>query len=184
MQGVPGQEHFMYQHQGWHMHAAQHQGPSGANGPPQSTPHAHTHGLPISSPRQPPPPLQAPGSPPAGMNVPLPGTGGRLNTSASAFVPGQAHQTPALRPNKVKITDQSGHEVDFNGMRARKNGTPSLPSTPAMGKRPGTTVRLETEEDRQKRVAREKAEKDKKEEEEKAQKAKEEEERRKREREG
>lgn len=181
MQGVPGQEHFMYQHQGWHMHAAQHQGPSGANGPPQSTPHAHTHGLPISSPRQPPPPLQAPGTPPAGMNVPLPGTGGRLNTSASAFVPGQAHQTPALRPNKVKITDQSGHEVDFNGMRARQNGTPSLPSTPAMGKRPGTTVRLETEEDRQKRVAREKAEKDKKEEEEKAQKAKEEEERRKRE---
>lgn len=180
MQGVPSQEHYMYPQQGWHIHAP-HQGPSGVNGPPQSTPHAHTHGLPVSSPRQPPPPLQAPGTPPTGMNVPLPGTGARLNTNVNPFVPGQGPQTPAARQNKVKITDPSGHELDLHGIRSRQNGTPSLPSTPAMDKRARAAIRIETEEDKQKRVAREKAEREKKEEEEKAQKAKEEGERRRRE---
>ncbi|KAI5116077.1 hypothetical protein M0805_003834 [Coniferiporia weirii] len=181
VQGVPGQEHYMqYPPQTW-MHAQQvpHQGGPGMNGPPQ-TPHAHGHGLPVS-PRQPPPPLQPPGTPPAGVASSLPSAGPRLNTNASAFIPGQVAQLPPQlqqRQNKIKITDASGHEVDLNGLR-KQGGTPSTPTTPAMDKQNRRTmVRMETEEARLKRIAEEKAKRD---EEARIQKVKEEEERRKKE---
>ncbi|EJD08038.1 uncharacterized protein FOMMEDRAFT_101459 [Fomitiporia mediterranea MF3/22] len=167
MQAMPGVEHYMqYQQPGWPMHPPQHphQPPSGASGPPQ-TPLSHSHGLPVASPRVPPPPLQAPGTPPAGVPAPLPSAGPRLNSNASAFVPSGA-QMQSQRPNRVVIKDASGHEVDLNGLR-KQGATPSTtPSTPASDKngRRTTAIRLESEEMRLKRIADEEREKKAKEE--------------------
>ncbi|KAH8113022.1 hypothetical protein DFH11DRAFT_1602418 [Phellopilus nigrolimitatus] len=146
MSDMPGAEQYMqYPPQPWQMHQQQQQQPK----PHPQTPQAHPYGLPVS-PRQ--PPLQSPGTPPTGIAVQLPSADPRLNTNASAFVPGQVPPAQALqqRKSKVKITDASGNEVDLNGLRRQ---TSSVPSTPAAEKNRRATVRLETEEARLKRIA-------------------------------
>ncbi|KAL5512629.1 hypothetical protein ACEPAG_3282 [Sanghuangporus baumii] len=185
MQNIPGAEHHMYYPppQPWHMHPSQHphQGPPGPNGPPQ-TPLAHSQGLPVSSPRQPQAPLQAPGTPPVGMQTPLPGAGPRLNSNASAFVP--SHAPPSTqRQSKIKITDASGHEVDLDRLRKHGSAPSTASSTPASDKNGRrAAIRLETEEARLKRIEEERQQKEKEEgEERKKREAKETEERKRRE---
>ena len=158
MQGVPGAEYYMHAQpplQWMQNPQPPHPGAPPVNGPPQ-TPHAHNHGLPVSSPRQPPPPLQLPGTPPASLAAPLLSAGGRLNTSASAFVPGQGPQHQQ-RQTKIKITDASGHKLDLNGLRNKQNPTPS---TPSMDGSRRALVRLETEEARLECIAEENAKKE------------------------
>ncbi|TDL22991.1 hypothetical protein BD410DRAFT_769393 [Rickenella mellea] len=147
------------------------------------TPQAAPHGLPVASPRPPPPPpLQPPATPPAGPTSSLqsPATA-RLNTHASAFVPGQVN-----RASKVIIKDASGHEVDLAAIRKGPSGgagasggavmpLPAAPSTPSPDRREAArrSIRMESEEERKKRLQREEEEakaKAKKAEEEKAKK--------------
>lgn len=130
------------------------------NGSPP-TPHGHPHGLP-APPRQSPPPLHTPGTPPTSVAAPLASAGPRLNTNASAFILGQGAQPQQRQQSKVKIIDASGHEVDFNTIRHKPNAVRSTPSTPLIDtkSRRRAVIRMETEEARQKRIAEENAKKE------------------------
>ncbi|EPQ55181.1 hypothetical protein GLOTRDRAFT_61048 [Gloeophyllum trabeum ATCC 11539] len=190
-QGFPPQQHHPQSHLS---HA-----PPGPPGPP--------HIMPMS-PRNPPPPLQGPGTPtpahalpaqhqppsssassissppatPASLGPGPPTGNARLNTGASAFVP---------RQSKVVIKAADGKEVDLQELRKQQAqaGGPVAPPSPAPSPR-RNIVRMETEEAKNKRLAEEREkerlkkeeERRKKEEaEEKERKEREEEERKKRE---
>ena len=120
-------------------------------------------------------------SPPPTPSSALPGGPGRLNVNSSTFVPG------AAPPKKVTLKRGDGTEVNIETLKitpAPSMSTPTsarqnLPSTPT---RKTGTVRIETPEQRQKRLEEEEQlEKSKAEAEEKARKEKEDEEKKKRE---
>ncbi len=97
------------------------------------------------SPGQQPAPLQAPATPPANIPPPLPSA--RLNSAASSFVPGGQ--------GRIRIVDASGHEVKFRRPPASATASPSPPPTTldkSQSRRP--PVRIESEDERKKRVAK------------------------------
>ncbi len=74
----------------------------------------------------------------------------RLNSAASSFVPGGQ--------GRIRITDASGHEVNFRRPPASATASPSPPPASldkSQSRRP--PVRIESEDERKKRVAEEEA---------------------------
>ncbi|KAM6502560.1 Armadillo-type fold [Amanita muscaria] len=205
-------QHYMQTYPGWnwappqmspatqHPHQHPHQHPP--SGP-------HTSGVPMS-PRTHAPPLQSPGTPTLAHAAPVPVShppppishapsssmssmssppptpasalpAGRLNANSSAFVPGGA-----APHKKVVLKNEDGIEVNLETLTTKAPPTPSvtarqnLPATPT---RKAAPIRIETPEQRQKRLEeeeqKEKEAKAKASAEERAKREKEEEERRK-----
>ncbi|KZT21061.1 hypothetical protein NEOLEDRAFT_1121622 [Neolentinus lepideus HHB14362 ss-1] len=195
---VPGltAEHYMppyASHGQWHMppqgfppqqHPQQHlpHAPPGPPGPPHV-------GMPMS-PRNPPPPLQGPGTPtpshavlaqhqhapsssastissPPTTPASLGPTGppnARLNSGASAFVP---------RQSKIVIKSTNGQELDLKAFQKTpsQSGAPVVPPSPVPSPARRPAIRMETEEAKNKRLAEEREkERVKKEEEERRRK--------------
>lgn len=72
--------------------------------------YGHPHGLPIST-RQPPPPLQTPGTPPASTAGPLASAGPCLNTNASASVPGQDTKEERQRLEDERLKEDVENKI-------------------------------------------------------------------------
>ncbi|KAH0588820.1 hypothetical protein H2248_004620 [Termitomyces sp. 'cryptogamus'] len=148
VQYPPEQQQFLY---GWY--------------PPPGPPPPHN---PIPQPPQPVTPTQAHAVPPAFASPPpTPSTATtRLSAASSAFV-------PSNRSSKIVLKHPDGLEVDINSIASPSPGPraafrQSTPASPAPTPRRPTSVRLETEEQRLKRLADEER---KKEEEERIKKA-------------
>ncbi|KAI0042560.1 hypothetical protein FA95DRAFT_1575660 [Auriscalpium vulgare] len=190
----PDQQQYMYQQQQW----MQHQLPPQHQPPPQHHPQGPpSAGMPMS-PRNPPPPLQqvpstptqahaippplhAPHGPPSVTSpppTPSSTNGARLNTEARAFVPKKV---------SISIKSTDGRELDLDALKRAPASTtpaaatpPPAPASPSGFKKDSkrTSVRIESQEQKEKRLAGEQEqERLRKEKEEKERKAKEEKER-------
>ncbi|KAK2463110.1 hypothetical protein APHAL10511_004765 [Amanita phalloides] len=179
--GVPDQQYMPPYHQNWYpmpqmLPPSQHQHPP--HHPPSGP---HGSGVPMS-PRTHPPPLQGPGTPTmphsatpiphppplshapssnmGGMSSPPPTPSsalpaGRLNANSTAFVPGGV-----APPKKVTLKTVDGTEVNLEALKITPASSSSSAATarqalPATPTRKAGTVRIETPEQRQKRLEEE-----------------------------
>ncbi|PBK86889.1 hypothetical protein ARMGADRAFT_471103 [Armillaria gallica] len=161
----------MQQHQMPPQPPQHHPQPAGGHGPlrngvpvsPRNHPPTLTHAAPASHPPHLPPTMSHSSSGSiGGLSSPSPtpssastnGTG-RLNTNASAFMPGQRQST------RITIKDAQGKEISLENLKNQKlstalSGTAIPPvASPTRGKFKRRFVRIESEEERSKRLAAE-----------------------------
>ena len=92
-------------------------------------------------------------TPSASISSPPPTPNARLNTAAPTFVPGGARP-----PAKVTIKQADGHEVDLNAYKMNRSPAPASPAKPPVqlgSPNRRSQVRLESVEDRTKRLLEE-----------------------------